>query len=57
MREIHPGFEIQGRRQQKSKTGVSVAPRKEQMSSKNKKKERHVNLHVSTVSVLFFKIS
>ena len=25
---IHPGFETQGRRHQKSKTGVSVAPRK-----------------------------
>ena len=24
--EIHPGFETQGRRHQKSKTGVSVAP-------------------------------
>ena len=35
---IHPGFETQGRRQQKSKTGVSVAPQKELMSSKIKKK-------------------
>ena len=32
---IHPGFETQGRRHQKSKTGVSVASRKGQMSSKN----------------------
>ena len=32
---IHPGFETQGRRHQKSKTGVSVAPRKGLMSSKN----------------------
>ena len=34
-REIHPGFETQGRRHQKSKTGVSVAPQKGLMSSKN----------------------
>ena len=27
-RGIHPGFETQGRHRQKSKTGVSVAPRK-----------------------------
>ena len=32
---IHPGFETQGRHHQKSKTGVSVAPRKGLMSSKN----------------------
>ena len=30
---IHPGFEIQGRRYQKSKTGVSVAPEKGLVSS------------------------
>ena len=35
---IHPGFETQGRHRQKSKTGVSVAPRKALMSSKNLKK-------------------
>ena len=29
---IHPGFEIQGTHHQKSKTGVSVAPRKGLMS-------------------------
>ena len=28
---IHPGFETQGRRHQKSKTGVSVAPQKAQV--------------------------
>ena len=31
---IHPGFETQGRHHQKSKTGVSVAPRRGLMSSK-----------------------
>ena len=34
-RGIHPGFETQGRRHQKSKTGVSVAPGKGLMFSKN----------------------
>ena len=34
-RGIHPGFETQGRRHKKSKTGVSVAPQKGLMSSKN----------------------
>ena len=34
-RGIHPGFETQGRRHQKSKTGVSVAPQKGLASSKN----------------------
>ena len=34
-RGIHPGFETQGRHHQKSKTGVSVAPQKELVSSKN----------------------
>ena len=34
MKGIHPGFETQGRRHQKSKTGVSVAPRKGLLSSK-----------------------
>ena len=42
---IHPGFEIQGRRHQKSKTEVSVAPQKGLMSSKNlRKKEKKSNL-------------
>ena len=31
---IHPGFKTQGRHHQKSKTGVSVAPRKGLVSSK-----------------------
>ena len=35
MQGIHPGFETQGRHHQKSKTGVSVAPQKGLMSSKN----------------------
>ena len=33
-RGIHPGSETQGRRHQKSKTGVSVAPQKGLMFSK-----------------------
>ena len=37
---IHPGFETQGRHCQKSKTGVSVAPQKGLMSSKNFKKKQ-----------------
>ena len=32
--EIDPGFETQGRRHQKSKTGISVAPQKGLMPSK-----------------------
>ena len=32
---VHSGFETQRRHHQKSKTGVSVAPQKEIMSSKN----------------------
>ena len=39
---IHPGFETQGRRHQKSKTGVSVAPRKGLMSSKNLFKKKRI---------------
>ena len=34
-RVIHPGFETQGRRHQKAKTRLSVAPQIELMSSKN----------------------
>ena len=34
-RKLDPGFKTQRRRHQKSKTGVSVAPRKGLMSSKN----------------------
>ena len=36
---VHSGFEIQGRRHQKSKTGVSVASQKRLMSSYNLKKK------------------
>ena len=36
MQLIYPGFESQGRHHQKSKTGVSVVPRKGLMSSKKK---------------------
>ena len=36
----HSGFETQRRRNQKSKTGVSVAPQKGLMSSKNLKKKK-----------------
>ena len=36
---IQPGFETQGRRHQKSKTGLSVAPQKGLLSSKNFKKK------------------
>ena len=32
---IHPGFETQGRHNQKSKTGVSVAPKKDLYPPKN----------------------
>ena len=38
---IHSGFETQGRHHQKSKTGVSEAPRNELMSSKNFKKRKN----------------
>ena len=44
-REIHPGFETQGRRHQKSETGVSVAPKKGLVSYKNfKKKKKSINI-------------
>ena len=39
----HSGFETQGRCHQKPKTGVSVAPQKGLMSSKNFKKEEEEN--------------
>ena len=32
--DFHPGFEIQGIGHQKSKTGISVTPQKDVMSSK-----------------------
>ena len=47
--QLHPGFETQGRRYQKSKTGVSVAPQKGHVSSKNfrikKKKRKKDSVH------------
>ena len=41
---IHPGFETKGRHYQKSKTGVSVAPQKRMMSSKNSIKANVVTM-------------
>ena len=41
-RGIHPGFETQGRRCQKFKTGVSVAPRKGLMFSLKNKPRRFI---------------
>ena len=41
---FHPGFEIYGRHHQKSKTGVTVDPQKELMSSKNLKRKEEVVL-------------
>ena len=38
-RGIHPDFETQGRRHQKSKTGISVAPQKDLCPTKIKKKK------------------
>ena len=38
---IHPGFETQGRHDQKSKTGLSVAPIKYVCPPKNSKKENY----------------
>ena len=46
MQGIHPGFETQGRSHQKSKTGVSVAPRKELKSSKKKKLKKEKMIDV-----------
>ena len=40
----HSGFETQRRRPQKPKTGVSVAPQKGLMSSKNFLKEFKINI-------------
>ena len=40
--EIHTGFETQGIPHQKSKTGVSVAPQKELMFSKELKKRKEI---------------
>ena len=49
-RGIHPGFETQGRHHQKSKTGMSVVPRKGLMSSKKfffKKKDMDMGQDLS----------
>ena len=43
---IHPGYETQRRRHQKSKTGVSEAPQKGLISSILLKKEWHVELKI-----------
>ena len=52
---IHPGFETQGRRHQKSKTGVSVAPQKGLVSYKfflkKKKKKKSIYPVLLTSSV------
>ena len=50
-REIHPGFEPQNRRHQKSKRGISVASQKRLMSSQIlfKKKQTYMS------SQIFFK--
>ena len=50
---IHPGFETQCRHHQKTKIRVSVAPRKELMSSKNFKKNSR-RQHYSFVICVFF---
>ena len=51
---VHPGFETQERRHQKSKTGVSVPPRKGLMSYKifleKEKKRRNVIFHAALTS-------
>ena len=54
---IHLGLETQGRRHQKSKTGVSVTPREGLMSYKNfKKKSEHVHLFLDTDDLADFDI-
>ena len=56
-RGIHPGFETQSRHQQKSKTGVSVAPQKGHVSSKNFfKKDLHILIYLF-ISILFLLIT
>ena len=50
---IHPGFETQGRRHQKSKTGVSVTPQKGLVSYKNlkrKKKKKKLRVKLFTLT-------
>ena len=49
-RGIHPGFETQGRRYQKSKTGVSVVPQKGLVSSKNFQKKCIITFYIGDVS-------
>ena len=49
---IYPGFETQGRHHQKSKTGVSVAPRKGLMPFKNLIKIKSLQYSFST-KILF----
>ena len=49
---IHPGFETQGRHHQKFKTGVSVAPQKGSMSSKNLKKKKQYESGSASLSAL-----
>ena len=43
MQGIHPGFEIQGRRHQKFKTGVAVAHEKDLCPPRNFKKNKNKN--------------
>ena len=51
---LSSGFDTQRRHHQKSKTGVSVAPQKGLMSSKNLKKKKKVSLTLSkSLGVLF----
>ena len=52
---VHLGFETQGRRHQKSKTGVSVAPQKGHVSSRNKKKMFGVDAKMDEIFVDCFK--
>ena len=37
---IHPGFETQGRHHHKSKTGITVAPKKTDVLQKNLKRKK-----------------
>ena len=46
---IHPGFGFQGRRHQKSKTGVSAAPQKDLYPPKIEKKTGHMTRHPDNV--------
>ena len=48
---IHSGFETQGRRHQKSKTGASVTPRQGLMSPKNFKKENVSIAHIYKIKL------